>query len=143
MVRRNLKNLRLFHRSVGAWFIQGIRYKPGGGRGESREGARAGPTLFSSRQFVCRGGRRDAHARGRERTRESSGYRLPETRMWRQNSSWNDERKRPAERRISRISSLIVCGSFLFDSAHHKNKQNNFTPVVHVLFPCRMSLAFP
>jgi hypothetical protein len=31
MVRRNLKNLRLFYRSVGAWFIQGIRYKGAGG----------------------------------------------------------------------------------------------------------------
>lgn len=49
IVRRNLKNLRLFYHSVGAWFTQGIRYKRvlvgGGGGGRER-----GPDLpFSVR----------------------------------------------------------------------------------------------
>jgi hypothetical protein len=36
----------------------------------------------------------------------------------------------------------LCAAAFLFDSAHHKNKQNNFMPVVHVLFRCRISIAF-
>ncbi len=40
------------------------------------------------------------------------------------------------------LVSLCAAG-FFFDSAHHKNKQNNFMPVVHVLFRCRISIAFP